>query len=122
MTKARIQTPCVMPSAFPLQQYLGENASLLRHTYVASLVYSACNYSLLNVLNVTIVQYGMREYVTSVKKQLIKKEVVDDFLDIVNRYNLKSYSVTKGRSALVFRWRRERETSVGSLEITSPNF
>jgi len=68
---------------------------------------------------VTVVQYGIREPITFVKKQLVKKEVVTEILDVVNHFSLKSYKVAKARSAFVLRWRREREPS---LERTSLNF
>lgn len=67
----------------------------------------------------TVVQYGMREPVTFVKKQLVKKEFVTEVLGVAKRFSLKSYKVAKTRSACVLRWRMEREPS---LERASLNF
>jgi hypothetical protein len=37
------QSECVIPIAFPLQQWLNERASVLRYTYNACLVYVSCS-------------------------------------------------------------------------------
>lgn len=61
-----------------------------------------------------VVHYGMRKLVAFINKQLIKKEIVTEILNIFSRFNLKSYNMAESKSISMLKVKKEKK-NVGGL-------